>query len=141
MKYEGNKVVISEAEIRYLVKESVKNYLRENAEDEGFFRTLWNGSKGAVGAGMDKLKQGVNTMGAAYYNTAANNEIQRLNQLATQYQEKLNQIQTQIETLQQKAQGRQNAANRNAENFRNRFQKNYIPDYNVTVNGENINGQ
>ena len=48
MRYEGNKVVISESELRYLVNESVKNYLRENEEDESWVGDKFNQGKAAL---------------------------------------------------------------------------------------------
>ena len=122
-------IQLTEQDLHILVEDAVRNYLIQ----EGFLSNIWNGGKNVVGAGMDKLKQGVNTMGAAYYNGAANGQIQKLNQLATQYQEKLNQIRGQIATLQQKAQGKQNAAAANAQNFRNRFNQEEVPNYQVAT--------
>jgi hypothetical protein len=49
MRYEGNKVVISEQELKWLVNESVKNILTENAEDEGnWFSDKYNQGKAAL---------------------------------------------------------------------------------------------
>lgn len=125
------KIRLTEQDLHYIVEDTVRQYLIQ----EGFLSNMWNGAKNVAGAGVDKLKQVGNTMGAAYYNGAANAQIQKLNQLATQYQEKLNQIQTQIATLQQKAQGRQDAATQNATNFNNRFKQWNTPNYQVTTNG------
>ena len=58
MRYEGNKVVISESEIHDLVNESVKIYLRENAEDEGFW--------GGVGTALKGMKKGNFYLGQNY---------------------------------------------------------------------------
>jgi DNA anti-recombination protein RmuC len=122
---------LTEQDLHMLVENAVRTYL----VNEGIDEISWSGIKNMARAGVDKLKQVGNTMGAAYYNGAANAQIQKLNQLATQYQEKLNQIQTQIATLQQKAQGRQDAATQNATNFNNRFKQWNTPNYQVTTNG------
>ena len=57
MRYEGNKVVISESEIRYLVNESVKNYLRESNLNEWWGQGIYNGAKNILGAGKDVVSQ------------------------------------------------------------------------------------
>ena len=49
MRYEGNKVVITESELHDLVNESVKAYLNENSEDEG----VWGGIKNAFNGVMN----------------------------------------------------------------------------------------
>jgi len=52
MRYEGNKVVISESELHYLVNESVKNYL-----NEWWGQSIYNGAKNVLGAGKDAVNQ------------------------------------------------------------------------------------
>ena len=121
MRYEGNKVVITESELHDLVNESVKLYLKENLEDEWFGQNLYNGMKNVVGAGVDKIKQAGNTVGAAYYNGAANGQIQKLQNMINQHEAEVKKLQDQIAQLQGKAQGYQNAAAQNQANYQNRF--------------------
>ena len=74
MKYEGNKVIISESEIRYLVKESVKNYLNEMEEG-----ALWNAFKKKG----TEIGQGMANMGRNMMNTRrAGIQDKRLQQYA-----------------------------------------------------------
>ena len=107
-------IKLTEQDLHFLVENAVRTYL----VNEGIDEISWSGIKNMAGAGVDKLKQVGNTMGAAYYNGAANAQIQ-----------------TQIATLQQKAQGRQDAATQNATNFNNRFKQWNTPNYQVTTNG------
>ena len=72
MRYEGNKVVISEAEIRYLVKESVKNYLRENAEDE-----LLGGLGSIFGSARQNMSNVGHNMANTYRQGNYNTQVQR----------------------------------------------------------------
>jgi hypothetical protein len=56
MRYEGNKVVISESELRWLVNESAKNVLNENSEDEGVWGGIKNAARG-IGNGNFHMMQ------------------------------------------------------------------------------------
>ena len=98
---------------------------------------MWNGVKNVAGGVADLAKAGGNTIGGMYYNGQANGQIQKLNQMKTQYeqlqaqyQEKIQQIDNQIQQLQGKANTSLDNMNNNFSNFNDRFKnKNYtVPD-------------
>jgi uncharacterized protein YnzC (UPF0291/DUF896 family) len=57
MRYEGNKVVISEQELKWLVNESVKNIIKEERLNEWWGQGIYNGAKNILGAGKDVVSQ------------------------------------------------------------------------------------
>ena len=104
---------------------------------EGFFGNMWNGVKNVAGGVADLAKAGGNTISGMYYNGQANGQIQKLNQMKTQYeqmqqqyQQKVQQIDQQIQQLQGKANTSLDNMNNNFSDFNSRFQnKNYtVPD-------------
>ena len=129
----NQQIRLTESDLHFIVEESVRNILIQ----EGFFGNMWNGVKNVAGGVADLAKAGGNTIGGMYYNGQANGQIQKLNQMKTQYeqmqqqyQQKIEQIDQQIQQLQGKANTSLDNMNNNISNFNNRFQnKNYtVPD-------------
>ena len=144
MRYEGNKVIISESEIRYLVKESVKNYLKESNLNEWWGQSIYNGARNVLGAGKDAVKQKANdlqqkagNMGRNIGNTFnASRQLTNLQNYKTKIEEYLEaikemdpddleypikQLKDQLEMTLQKYQGRLTTA-RNRTFSTNRYQ-------------------
>ena len=129
----NQQIRLTESDLHFIVEESVRNILIQ----EGFFGNMWNGVKNVAGGVADLAKAGGNTIGGMYYNGQANGQIQKLNQMKTQYeqmqqqyQQKIEQIDQQIQQLQGKANTSLDNMNNNFSNFNSRFQnKNYtVPD-------------
>ena len=129
----NQQIRLTESDLHFIVEESVRNILIQ----EGFFGNMWNGVKNVAGGVADLAKAGGNTIGGMYYNGQANGQIQKLNQMKTQYeqmqqqyQQKIEQIDQQIQQLQGKANTSLDNMNNNFSNFNNRFKnKNYtVPD-------------
>ena len=129
----NQQIRLTESDLHFIVEESVRNILIQ----EGFFGTMWNGVKNVAGGVADLAKAGGNAIGGMYYNGQANGQIQKLNQMKTQYeqleaqyQEKIQQIVNQIQQLQGKANTSLDNMNNNFSDFNSRFQnKNYtVPD-------------
>ena len=129
----NQQIRLTESDLHFIVEESVRNILIQ----EGFFGNMWNGVKNVAGGVADLAKAGGNTIGGMYYNGQANGQIQKLNQMKTQYeqmqqqyQQNIEQIDQQIQQLQGKANTSLDNMNNNFSNFNNRFQnKNYtVPD-------------
>ena len=120
----NQQIRLTESDLHFIVEESVRNILIQ----EGFFGNMWNGVKNVAGGVADLAKAGGNVVGGMYYNGQANGQIQKLNQMKTQYeqmqqqyQQKIQQIDNQIQQLQQKAEQSQQNANQNMQNFNNRM--------------------
>ena len=129
----NQQIRLTESDLHFIVEESVRNILIQ----EGFFGNMWNGVKNVAGGVADLAKAGGNAIGGMYYNGQANGQIQKLNQMKTQYeqmqqqyQQKIEQIDQQIQQLQGKANTSLDNMNNNISNFNNRFKnKNYtVPD-------------
>ena len=129
----NQQIRLTESDLHFIVEESVRNILIQ----EGFFGNMWNGVKNVAGGVADLAKSGGNTIAGMYYNGQANGQIQKLNQMKTQYeqmqqqyQQKIEQIDQQIQQLQGKANTSLDNMNNNFSNFNSRFQnKNYtVPD-------------
>ena len=129
----NQQIRLTESDLHFIVEESVRNILIQ----EGFFGNMWNGVKNVAGGVADLAKSGGNTIAGMYYNGQANGQIQKLNQMKTQYeqmqqqyQQKIEQIDQQIQQLQGKANTSLDNMNNNFSNFNNRFKnKNYtVPD-------------
>ena len=129
----NQQIRLTESDLHFIVEESVRNILIQ----EGFFGNMWNGVKNVAGGVADLAKSGGNTIAGMYYNGQANGQIQKLNQMKTQYeqmqqqyQQKIEQIDQQIQQLQGKANTSLDNMNDNFSNFNSRFQnKNYtVPD-------------
>ena len=120
----NQQIRLTESDLHFIVEESVRNILIQ----EGFFGNMWNGVKNVAGGVADLAKSGGNTIAGMYYNGQANGQIQKLNQMKTQYeqmqqqyQQKIQQIDQQIQSLQQKAEQNQQNASQNMQNFNNRM--------------------
>ena len=120
----NQQIRLTESDLHFIVEESVRNILIQ----EGFFGNMWNGVKNVAGGVVDLAKSGGNTIAGMYYNGQANGQIQKLNQMKTQYeqmqqqyQQKIEQIDQQIQQLQQKAEQSQQNASQNMQNFKNRM--------------------
>ena len=120
----NQQIRLTESDLHFIVEESVRNILIQ----EGFLGNMWNGVKNVAGGVADLAKSGGNTIAGMYYNGQANGQIQKLNQMKTQYeqmqqqyQQKIQQIDNQIQQLQQKAEQNQQNANQNMQNFNNRM--------------------
>ena len=120
----NQQIRLTESDLHFIVEESVRNILIQ----EGFFGNMWNGVKNVAGGVADLAKSGGNTIAGMYYNGQANGQIQKLNQMKTQYeqmqqqyQQKIEQIDQQIQQLQQKAEQSQQNASQNMQNFNNRM--------------------
>ena len=129
----NQQIRLTESDLHFIVEESVRNILIQ----EGFFGNMWNGVKNVAGGVADLAKSGGNTIAGMYYNGQANGQIQKLNQMKTQYeqmqqqyQQKIEQIDQQIQQLQGKANTSLDNMNNNFSDFNSRFQnKNYtVPD-------------
>ena len=129
----NQQIRLTESDLHFIVEESVRNILIQ----EGFFGNMWNGVKNVAGGVADLAKAGGNAIGGMYYNGQANGQIQKLNQMKTQYeqmqqqyQQKIKQIDQQIQELQGKANTSLDNMNNNFNDFNNRFKnKNYtVPD-------------
>ena len=120
----NQQIRLTESDLHFIVEESVRNILIK----EGFFGNMWNGVKNVAGGVADLAKSGGNTIAGMYYNGQANGQIQKLNQMKTQYeqmqqqyQQKIEQIDQQIQQLQGKAEQKQQDASQNMQNFNNRM--------------------
>lgn len=120
----NQQIRLTESDLHFIVEESVRNILIQ----EGFFGNMWNGVKNVAGGVADLAKTGGNTIAGMYYNGQANGQIQKLNQMKTQYeqmqqqyQQKIEQIDQQIQQLQQKAEQNQQNASQNMQSFNNRM--------------------
>ena len=120
----NQQIRLTESDLHFIVEESVRNILIQ----EGFFGNMWNGVKNVAGGVADLAKSGGNTIAGMYYNGQANGQIQKLNQMKTQYeqmqqqyQQKIQQIDQQIQNLQQKAEQSQQNASQNMQSFNNRM--------------------
>ena len=120
----SQQIRVTESDHHVIVEESVRSILIQ----EGFFGNMWNGVKNVAGGVADLAKAGGNTIGGMYYNGQANGQIQKLNQMKTQYeqmqqqyQQKVQQIDQQIQSLQQKAEQSQQNASQNMQSFNNRM--------------------
>ena len=129
----NQQIRLTESDLHFIVEESVRNILIQ----EGFFGNMWNGVKNVAGGVADLAKSGGNTIAGMYYNGQANGQIQKLNQMKTQYeqmqqqyQQKIEQIDQQIQQLQGKANTSLDNMNNNFSDFNSRFKnKNYtVPD-------------
>ena len=129
----NQQIRLTESDLHFIVEESVRNILIQ----EGFFGNMWNGVKNVAGGVADLAKAGGNAIGGMYYNGQANGQIQKLNQMKTQYeqmqqqyQQKIEQIDQQIQQLQGKANTSLDNMNNNFSDFNSRFKnKNYtVPD-------------
>ena len=120
----NQQIRLTESDLHFIVEESVRNVLIQ----EGLLGNVWNGVKNVAGGVADLAKSGGNTIAGMYYNGQANGQIQKLNQMKTQYeqmqqqyQQKIQQIDQQIQNLQQKAEQNQQNASQNMQNFNNRM--------------------
>lgn len=129
----NQQIRLTESDLHFIVEESVRNVLIQ----EGFFGNMWNGVKNVAGGVADAVKGAANGAKSMYYNGQAEGQIQKLNQMKTQYeqmqqqyQQKIEQIKQQIQQLQGKANTSLDNMNNNISNFNNRFKnKNYtVPD-------------
>ena len=129
----NQQIRLTESDLHFIVEESVRNILIQ----EFSLGNIWNGVKNVAGGVADLAKAGGNAIGGMYYNGQANGQIQKLNQMKTQYeqmqkqyQQKIEQIDNQIQQLQGKANTSLDNMNNNFNDFNNRFKnKNYtVPD-------------
>ena len=129
----NQQIRLTESDLHFIVEESVRNVLIQ----EGLLGNVWNGVKNVAGGVADAVKGAANGAKSMYYNGQAEGQIQKLNQMKTQYeqmqqqyQQKIEQIDQQIQQLQGKANTSLDNMNNNISNFNNRFKnKNYtVPD-------------
>lgn len=129
----NQQIRLTESDLHFIVEESVRNILIQ----EGLLGNVWNGVKNVAGGVADAVKGAANGAKSMYYNGQAEGQIQKLNQMKTQYeqlqaqyQEKIQQIVNQIQQLQGKANTSLDNMNNNISNFNNRFKnKDYtVPD-------------
>ena len=120
----NQQIRLTESDLHFIVEESVRNILIQ----EGFFGNMWNGVKNVAGGVADLAKAGGNAIGRMYYNSQANGQIQKLNQMKQQYEQQIQQMQQQIQQvdqqiqqLQQKAQQKQQNMSQNMKNFKGRM--------------------
>lgn len=120
----NQQIRLTESDLHFIVEESVRNILIQ----EFSLGNIWNGVKNVAGGVADLAKAGGNTVSGMYYNGQANGQIQKLNQMKTQYeqmqqqyQQKVEQIDQQIQQLQQKAEQSQQNASQNMQSFNNRM--------------------
>lgn len=129
----NQQIRLTESDLHFIVEESVRNILIQ----EGLLGNVWNGVKNVAGGVADAVKGAANGAKSMYYNGQAEGQIQKLNQMKTQYeqmqqqyQQKIEQIVQQIQQLQGKANTSLDNMNNNISNFNNRFKnKDYtVPD-------------
>lgn len=122
----NQQIRLTESDLHFIVEESVRNILIQ----EGLLGNVWNGVKNVAGGVADVVKGAANGAKSMYYNGQAEGQIQKLNQMKTQYEEKIQQIVNQIQQLQGKANTSLDNMNNNINNFNNRFKnKDYtVPD-------------
>ena len=132
----NQQIRLTESDLHFIVEESVRNILIQ----EGLLGNVWNGVKNVAGGVVDLAKAGGNAIGGMYYNGQAEGQIQKLNQMKTQYeqlqaqyQEKIQQIVNQIKQLQQKVKQNKKNMNKNIKNFKGRMapQSYQIPNLGV----------
>ena len=132
----NQQIRLTESDLHFIVEESVRNILIQ----EFSLGNIWNGVKNVAGGVTDAVKGAANGAKSMYYNGQAEGQIQKLNQMKTQYeqleaqyQEKIQQIVNQIQQLQGKANTSLDNMNNNFSNFNNRFKnKNYtVPNISV----------
>lgn len=132
----NQQIRLTESDLHFIVEESVRNILIQ----EGLLGNVWNGVKNVAGGVADLAKAGGNAIGGMYYNGQAEGQIQKLNQMKTQYeqlqaqyQEKIQQIVNQIKQLQQKVKQNKKNMNKNIKNFKGRMapQSYQIPNLGV----------
>ena len=129
----NQQIRLTESDLHFIVEESVRSILIQ----EGLLGNVWNGVKNVAGGVADAVKGAANGAKSMYYNGQAEGQIQKLNQMKTQYeqmqqqyQQKIEQIDQQIQQLQGKANTSLDNMNNNFSDFNSRFQnKNYtVPD-------------
>ena len=129
----NQQIRLTESDLHFIVEESVRNILIQELS----FGNIWNGVKNVAGGVADAVKGAANGAKSMYYNGQAEGQIQKLNQMKTQYeqmqqqyQQKIEQIDQQIQQLQGKANTSLDNMNNNFSDFNSRFQnKNYtVPD-------------
>ena len=132
----NQQIRLTESDLHFIVEESVRSILIQ----EGLLGNVWNGVKNVAGGVADLAKAGGNAIGGMYYNGQAEGQIQKLNQMKTQYeqlqaqyQEKIQQIVNQIKQLQQKVKQNKKNMNKNIKNFKGRMapQSYQIPNLGV----------
>ena len=129
----NQQIRLTESDLHFIVEETVRNILIQELS----FGNIWNGVKNVAGGVADAVKGAANGAKSMYYNGQAEGQIQKLNQMKTQYeqmqqqyQQKIEQIDQQIQQLQGKANTSLDNMNNNFSDFNSRFQnKNYtVPD-------------
>ena len=132
----NQQIRLTESDLHFIVEESVRNILIQ----EFSFGNMWNGVKNVAGGVADAVKGAANGAKSMYYNGQAEGQIQKLNQMKTQYEQQIQQMQQQIQQVDQQIQQLQGKANtsldnmnNNFSNFNNRFKnKNYtVPNISV----------
>ena len=129
----NQQIRLTESDLHFIVEESVRSILIQ----EGLLGNVWNGVKNVAGGVADAVKGAANGAKSMYYNGQAEGQIQKLNQMKTQYEQQIQQMQQQIQQVDQQIQQLQGKANTSLDNmnnnfsdFNSRFQnKNYtVPD-------------
>ena len=129
----NQQIRLTESDLHFIVEESVRNVLIQ----EGLLGNVWNGVKNVAGGVADAVKGAANGAKSMYYNGQAEGQIQKLNQMKTQYEQMQQQYQQKIEQIDQQIQQLQGKANTSLDNMNNNFSdinsrfqnKNYtVPD-------------
>lgn len=132
----NQQIRLTESDLHFIVEESVRNILIQ----EFSLGNVWNGVKNVAGGVVDLAKAGGNAIGGMYYNGQAEGQIQKLNQMKTQYeqqilqmQQQIKQVVQQIKQLQQKVKQNKKNMNKNIKNFKGRMvpQSYQIPNLGV----------
>lgn len=63
---------LTESELQNIIEESVRRVIAENAEDEGFFKDIWNAGKNAFGGDVNRAKAAARQTGANIRNGVQN---------------------------------------------------------------------
>ena len=78
----NQQIRLTESDLHFIVEESVRNVLIQ----EGLLGNVWNGVKNVAGGVADAVKGAANGAKSMYYNGQAEGQIQKLNQMKTQYE-------------------------------------------------------
>lgn len=127
----NQQIRLTESDLHFIVEESVRNILIQ----EFSLGNMWNGVKNVAGGVADAVKGAANGAKSMYYNGQAEGQIQKLNQMKTQYEQMQQQYQQKIEQIDQQIQQLQGKANTSLDNMNNNFSKfnNRFKNKNYTV--------
>lgn len=127
----NQQIRLTESDLHFIVEESVRNILIQ----EFSLGNIWNGVKNVAGGVTDAVKGAANGAKSMYYNGQAEGQIQKLNQMKTQYVEQIQQMQQQLQQVVQQIQQLQGKANTSLDNMNNNFNNfnNRFKNKNYTV--------